>query len=56
MSGRADLGIEGQTVMLEPGDSWIVPKRVLHRYTVLEPFTSIEAACPPAEVHGRDEE
>ncbi len=56
ISGRAELEIEGQTVVLEPGDSWIVPKEAKHRYTILEPFTAVEATCPPAEVHGRDEE
>jgi quercetin dioxygenase-like cupin family protein len=53
--GRAELQLEGQTVVLEPGDSWIVPKGSVHRYTILEPFTAIEATYPPAEVHGRDE-
>ncbi len=56
VSGRAELEMEGQTVMLEPGDSWIVPKDSRHRYTILESFTAVEATCPPAEVHGRDEE
>lgn len=56
VSGRAELEIEGQTVTLEAGDSWVVPKDSRHRYTILELFTAIEATCPPAEVHGRDEE
>jgi quercetin dioxygenase-like cupin family protein len=56
VSGRAELEIEGQTVTLEPGDSWVVPKDSRHRYTILESFTAVEATCPPAEVHGRDEE
>ena len=56
ISGRAELELEGQTVVLEPGDSWIVPKGAIHRYKILEPFTAVEATCPPAEVHGRDEE
>lgn len=56
VSGRAELEIEGQTITLEPGDSWVVPKDARHRYTILEPFTAVEATCPPAEVHGRDEE
>jgi len=56
VSGRAELEIEGQTVMLAPGDSWIVPKDSRHRYNIMEPFTAVEATCPPAEVHGRDEE
>ena len=25
ISGRAELDLEGQTVRLEPGDSWLVP-------------------------------
>jgi hypothetical protein len=37
------------------GDSWVVPKGALHRYTILEPFTAVEATYPPAHVHGRDE-
>jgi len=56
VSGRAELEIEGQTVMLAPGDSWVVPKDSRHRYNILEPFTALEATSPPAEVHGRDEE
>jgi quercetin dioxygenase-like cupin family protein len=55
LSGRAELHLEGQTIVLERGDSWVVPKGALHTYTILEPFTAIEATCPPAFVHGRDE-
>lgn len=55
VDGRAELHIEGQKVLLQPGDSWVVPKGSLHRYVVLEPFTAVEATHPPAEVHGRDE-
>jgi quercetin dioxygenase-like cupin family protein len=56
MKGRAELEIEGQRVTLEPGDSWIVPKGVRHRYHIVESFTAVEVTCPPAEIHGRDEE
>jgi len=55
IAGRAELHIAKQKVLLEPGDSWIVPKDVLHHYRILEPFTAIEATYPPAHVHGRDE-
>jgi quercetin dioxygenase-like cupin family protein len=55
ISGRAELHLEGQKVMLEPGDSWLVPKGAVHTYAILEPFTAIEATYPPAQVHGRDE-
>ena len=55
ISGRAELHSEGQTVVLVPGDSWVVPKGARHAYKILEPFTAVEATHPPAQVHGRDE-
>lgn len=55
IKGRAELQLEGQTILLEAGDSWLVPKGASHCYTILEPFTAVEATAPPAEVHGRDE-
>jgi quercetin dioxygenase-like cupin family protein len=55
IKGRAELQLEGQMVLLEPGDSWVVPKGASHSYTILEPFTAVEATSPPAQVHGRDE-
>jgi quercetin dioxygenase-like cupin family protein len=42
-------------VLLEPGDSWIVPKGASHTYKVLEPFTAVEATSPPAHVGDRDD-
>lgn len=54
ISGRAELRIEGQSVMLEPGDSWLVPPDAAHSYVILEDFTAVEATSPPAHVHGRD--
>jgi quercetin dioxygenase-like cupin family protein len=54
ISGRAELELEGQTITLKAGDSWLVPAGAMHRYTILEPFTAVEATAPPAEVHGRD--
>jgi len=55
LSGQAELRLEGQTVTLEPGDSWLVPAGVEHTYRILSEFTAIEATAPPAHVHGRDE-
>lgn len=55
IKGRAELHIEGQMVLLEPGDSWAVPKGASHTYKILEPFTAVEATAPPAQVHGRDD-
>lgn len=55
INGRAELHIEGQMILLEPGTSWVVPKGATHHYNILEPFTAVEATSPPAQVHGRDE-
>ncbi|BDP44236.1 cupin (plasmid) [Deinococcus aetherius] len=55
ISGRAELHISGSVLLLEPGDSWVVPENAEHRYKILEPFTAVEATHPPAEMHGRDE-
>jgi quercetin dioxygenase-like cupin family protein len=55
ISGRAELHLEGQMALLEPGDSWVVPKGASHSYRILEPFTAVEATSPPSAVHGRDE-
>lgn len=54
IAGRAELVLEGQTVKLEPGDSWLVPAGASHTYRILESFTAVEATAPPAEMHGRD--
>ncbi|HEY1381803.1 MAG TPA: cupin domain-containing protein [Gemmataceae bacterium] len=55
LAGRAELHIEGQLVLLEPGDSWVVPGGAEHAYKVLETFTAVEATAPPAHAKGRDE-
>ena len=54
ISGKARLDLEGQTLNLKAGDSWLVPAGAMHQYTIIEPFTAVEATAPPAEVHGRD--
>ena len=54
VKGKAELTVEGQTVTLSPGDSWVVPKGALHSYTILEALTSVEVTHPPAQVGGRD--
>lgn len=55
IKGRAELHLEGQKAVFEPGDAWLVPKGARHTYHILEPFTAVEATYPPAHVHGRDE-
>jgi quercetin dioxygenase-like cupin family protein len=53
--GRAELHTEGQVLILEPGDSWTVPRGATHTYNILETFTAVEVTHPPFQVHGRDE-
>lgn len=55
LRGRAELHIEGQLVILEAGNSWVVPKGASHTYKILESFSAVEATHPPAQVHGRDD-
>ena len=55
LQGKAELHLEGQMVVLEPGDCWVVPQGALHSYKILEPFSAVEATAPPAAAHGRDE-
>jgi mannose-6-phosphate isomerase-like protein (cupin superfamily) len=55
IKGRAELHSEGQMVLLEEGNSWVVPKGASHTYKILESFTAVEATSPPAQAHGRDD-
>ena len=55
IKGKAELYIEGQIILLDPGDSWVVPAGARHTYKVLETFTAVEATSPPAEIKGRDQ-
>lgn len=55
LEGSAQLEIEGQTILLNPGDSWVVPKGAHHTYHIKEHFKAVEATCPPAHAHARDE-
>jgi len=53
--GRAELHLEGgQKIVLNAGDSWVVPKGEEHAYRIVETFTAVEATSPPAEIHSRD--
>ena len=54
ISGRAELVVEGQTVRLEPGDSWLVPAGARLTNRILETFPAVEATSPPAPVRGRE--
>ena len=55
LSGRAELHIEGQQVVLEQGNSWVVPRGAEHTYRILEAFSAVEVTHPPYQVHSRSE-
>jgi quercetin dioxygenase-like cupin family protein len=55
IEGKAELHIEGQLVLLSRGDSYVVPKGARHAYRIVESFSAVEATCPPAHVHDRDQ-
>lgn len=38
--------MDGQTVNLKPGDSWLVPAGARHAYRIIEEFTVVEATSP----------
>lgn len=48
IAGRAELTLEGKTIVLEPGTSWVVPQNAEHTYRILEHFKAVEATHPPA--------
>ncbi|MGI8437933.1 MAG: cupin domain-containing protein [Chthoniobacterales bacterium] len=48
IKGKAELHLEGQTLLLNAGDSYAVPKGAAHAYKILEEFTAVEATSPPA--------
>lgn len=49
LKGRAELHLEGQVTVLEPGASYFVPQGASHTYKILESFSSVEANSPPQE-------
>jgi quercetin dioxygenase-like cupin family protein len=42
ISGRAKLELEGRTLNVKTGDSWLVPAGAKHEYTIIEPFMVVE--------------
>src|SRR5258705_6187339 len=50
ISGRAELHSEGQMVLLEPGNAWVVPRHARHTYKILEPFTAVLVIHPASVV------
>ena len=51
IKGKAELHLEGQTLILNAGDYYAVPKNASHTYKILKTFTAVEATSPPAFAH-----
>lgn len=46
IEGRAELIVNGQTIALEPGDSYCVPSGASHTYRITETLTAVEVITP----------
>lgn len=46
ISGRVELMVDGETVSLQAGDSYCVPRGAPHTYRVTETLTAIETITP----------
>ncbi|MGB7327605.1 MAG: cupin domain-containing protein [Rubripirellula sp.] len=55
LEGVLKLDLDGETVTLRTGDSWLVPQGAQHRYRINERIIAIEATSPPARFNDRDE-
>ena len=55
VSGTLELDLDGETVTLQSGDSWLIPEGATHRYRIIEDLVAIEATSPPARFNDRDE-
>ena len=53
LSGLAELDIEGETVELRAGDSWVVPAGATHTYRIRETFSAVEVMSKPAAESSR---
>ena len=55
LEGAFELDLDGESVKLVSGDSWLVPAGVKHRYRISQRLVAVEATSPPARFGGRDE-
>ena len=55
IEGKAELHLGDQTLVLEAGDSWLVPEGAEHHYVIHDHFKAVEATSPPARVNDRDD-
>ena len=49
VSGQVELTVDGQTLTLNPGDSYRVPRGAEHVYRVTQTLTAVEVTAPAAD-------
>lgn len=48
IDGKLEITVEEETLVLESGQSWVVPAGASRTYRIHEPLVAIEATSPPA--------
>ncbi|PNY81054.1 cupin domain-containing protein [Deinococcus koreensis] len=49
IEGRAELVVDGQSIALQPGDSYCVPRGASHTYRITETLTAVEVTSPATD-------
>ncbi len=47
--GRFELTIAGESTLIEPNDSYVIPAGATHSYRILEDSLAVEVFSPPRE-------
>ena len=47
--GRFELTIAGESTLIEPNDSYVIPAGATHSYCILEDSLAVEVFSPPRE-------
>lgn len=48
IEGKLEITVEDETIVLESGQSWVVPADTMRTYRIHEPLVAVEATSPPA--------
>ena len=49
VQGRFELTISGESTLIEPDDSYVIPAGASHSYRILEDALAVEVFSPPRE-------
>ena len=49
VQGRFELTIAGESTLIEPDDSYVIPAGASHSYRILEEASAVEVFSPPRE-------